>query len=154
MKRLSEGQFGAALRSCDVASIVYKPPDDARTWKPCDYMVWINWDNDLRAGSRSIWFEVKDVDAVAAFPFSELRPAQMKGIHDAARIGIPYWLAVYWRRERDWSISDAAKVLAWRDQQESVATSVPRELLVSRFGIDATPATLTSVLKSVLLDDI
>jgi len=154
MKRASEGQFGAALRDCDVASVVYKPPDDARTWKPCDYMVWIAiWDSD-HSGNHSIWFEVKDVDAVDAFPFSELRPSQLAGIEDARRIGIPYWLAVYWRRHKSWTISDAARVVNWRDESITDKTSISRELLMSRFGVDATPSTLSSVLKSVLLGDI
>jgi hypothetical protein len=162
MKRASEGQFGAALRDSDVAGIVYKPPDDARTWKPCDYMVWVTtsdprWDNGTLGPALSIWFEVKDVDAVNAFNFTELRPAQVAGIADAKRAGIPYWLAVYWRRHRSWTISDAAKVMDWR-AASSVTTraprSVSRELLMSRFGVDATPSTLSSVLKSVLLGDI
>ena len=154
MKRPSEGQFGAALRDVDVAMIVYKPPDDARNRKPCDFMAWHhNYDFP-----RSTWFEVKDVDTVDAFPFSELRPSQLQGIRDAERIGIPYWLAVYWRRHRAWTISDAVRVLGWRDDIPALEvrnqTSIPRELLMSRFGIDATPATLTSVLKSVLLGDV
>jgi hypothetical protein len=162
MKRASEGEFGKALRDCDVAGIVYKPPDDARTWKPCDFMVWVQ---DNISGAESVWFECKDVDSVERFAFSELRPSQVQGIRDAERVGIPYWLAVYWRRSQSWTISDAAKVLAWRESTAAEAadyykrdvglpTSIERELLMSRFGIDSSPAMLASTLKSVLLGDI
>ena len=154
-KRASEGEFGKALRDVDVAGIVFKPPDDGRNWKPCDYMVWVQWGE----GVDSIWFECKDVDAVDRFPFAELRPSQLQGIRDAERVGIPYWLAVYWRRHKAWTISDAAKVMRWLEEERRPPnnqnpTSIPRRLLMSRFGIDATPATLSSVLKSVLLGDV
>jgi hypothetical protein len=159
VKRPSEAAFGEALRDVDIASIVYKPPDDARTWKPCDYMVWIE---DYSKLALPFWFEVKDVTRVDAFPFSELRPAQMLGIRDAQRVGLPYWLAVYWRKHRSWTISLAERVLAWREDPDYddrvyggvVPTSIPRELLMSRFGVDATGSTLSSVLKTILLGEI
>jgi len=147
VKRPSEGQFGAALRDVDLNAIVYKPPDDARNWKPCDFMVWLQWGE----GVDPSWFEVKDVTSVNSFAFSELRPAQLAGIRDAERIGIPYWLAVYWRRHGAWTISDAARVVK---EKEGGAKSVSRELLMSRFGVDAEPSNLTSVLKSILLGEI
>lgn len=162
-KRSSEGDFGAALRDVDLQSVVYKPPDDARNRKPCDFMVWHREFNPAcsmtpREEVVATWFEVKDVDAVDAFPFSELRPSQLAGIHDAKRIGIPYWLAVYWRRHKLWTISNAERVLAWREihegsNNEPYPTSIPFTLLESRFGISSTKRQLTSALKQVLLGE-
>lgn len=164
MKRDSEGHFGAALRDCDVAGYVYKPGDRDPNMKPCDFMVWLQGYSQERdhAYVQSVWFEVKDLPptVVNAFPFSELRPAQVAGIRDAERIGIPYWLAIYWRRHKAWTISDATKVMRWRDEENAQLPtiaqpkSIPRRLLNSRFGIDATAATLSSTLKSILLGDI
>lgn len=185
-KRRSEGEFGAALRDVDLNVYVYRPPDPKgpegiSNWKPCDFMLWRHFP-EPDAPTESHWFEVKDVDAVEAFALAELRPSQLQGIHDAARLGIPYWLAVYWRRHRTWTISDAAKLLAWRDDREVVpdrvqeavdflrlhgpaaklpdamllppATSVARSLLSSRFGVDSTPKQLSSTLKAVLLGEV
>jgi hypothetical protein len=145
MKGSSEDRFREALNGIDVRKVVYKPPDDARTWKPCDFMVW---------SPQSTWFEVKDVDTVNTFAFSQLRLAQVRGIGDADRIGIPYWLAVYWRRHRSWTISNATTLLWWRRNQTKPPASVSREALMSRFGVDATPANLGSTLKSILLGEV
>lgn len=166
-KRSSEGDFGAALRDVDLQSVVYKPPDDARNRKPCDFMVWHREFNPAcsmtpREEVVATWFEVKDVDAVDAFPFAELRPSQLAGIHDAQQIGIPYWLAVYWRRHKAWTISKAVDVVRWREIDATASRlprdvplkSVERELLMSRFGVDSSPANLVSTLKSVLLGDV
>lgn len=145
MKRSSEGFFGAALRSVDLALVVYKPPDDARLWKPCDYFSWV----DYGGSPRPDWWEVKDVDAVDVFNAKEIRPSQMQGIDEAARIGIPYHLAVYWRRHRSWTISDAVRVLAHLRSEGRVS----RTLLMSRFGIQSSPSQLGSTLKSVILGE-
>lgn len=162
MKRSSEGDFGAALRASGLAILVYKPPDDARTRKPCDFMVWHKEASDEVVAT---WFEVKDVDTVDTFSFAELRPSQLQGIHDAARIGIPYWLAVYWRRHKSWTVSDAIALVKWRTEStymrpdmrvpiQKPATSISRALLMSRFGIDSPAPLLSSTLKSVLLGDV
>lgn len=148
-KTLAETNLGKALRDIDVASIVYKPPDDARNWKPCDYMVWIAHGS----GALSTWFEVKDVDLVNVFPRSEIRPSQVRGIRDATRVGIPYYLCVWFRKASMWAIADAAKVMGWFDENPD-ATSIKRELLQSRFGVDATNHQLTSVLKSIVLEGV
>lgn len=152
MKGPSEGKFGEALRAVDLSMVVYKPPDDARLWKPCDFMVWLA---DIRVGldggAVPSWFEVKDVKAVDSFPVAEIRPSQMQGIRDAARVGIPYWLAVWWRRHSSWTVSDAVKLIKAYEGQSP--TSIPRTLLMSRFGLESTQAQLTSNLKMVLLGE-
>lgn len=152
MKRTSEATFREALGDVDLRTYIYKPSDRDVNWKPCDYMVWVSltWE-------RSCWFEVKDTDAVNAFPYSELRPAQVQGIRDAERIGIPYWLAIHWRRHKAWTISDAAKVLAYKASVVTdfdIPTSIDRALLMSRFGIESSPANLSSTLKDILTGDI
>jgi hypothetical protein len=170
MKRPSEAEFGAALRAVDLRLYVFKPSDRDINWKPCDFMTWLDsGHDDADAGPGVIrhqvypnWFEVKDVDAVNAFPFSELRPSQYQGIADADRVGIPYWLAVYWRRHKAWTISDAVKVIEWKLQQVAAATdlagiqpkSIDRTLLMSRFGVESSKSLLSSTLKSVLLGEV
>jgi hypothetical protein len=144
VKRGSEAVLGAALRGLDLEVFVYKPPDGVNTnLKPCDFFVWTSGDD--------AWFEAKDTDSVNVFSFREVRPSQWNGIRDAKRLGIPYWVAVYWRRHRHWTISRGADLLALKD---AGATSVTRELLMSRHGVDSTPAMLESTLKSVMLDEI
>lgn len=158
-KLASEGQFGAALRAVDLDVVVFKPGDDMRNRKPCDFMVWyvdggaLLSDTPNRA-AVSTWFEVKDVDAVETFPLAELRPSQLQGIRDAERVGIPYFLAVYWRRHRTWTISDAVKLLAATQGLITIRKSVRRSVLASRFGIDSSPGQLSSTLKAVLLGDL
>jgi len=148
-KGSSEETFGAALRGVDVSIHIYKPPDDARNWKPCDFMVWFKHLADCSAWhTSSAWFEVKSVDALDRFNVNELRPSQKLGIREAGAIGIPYYLAVYWTKHQSWTISVAYKVV-----EHAVAegnTSVKRALLMSRFGIQSAPANLSSTLKDVL----
>ncbi len=159
MKGPSEAEFRKALGATDLSLFVYKPPDDARNRKPCDFMVWIG-----HAGSRasSAWFEVKETDHVNTFPRSEIRAAQLLGIREARRLGIPYWLAIYWRRHRSWTIVDAVKLL----DAESYATEVDgqkvylgvsrvwqRTTLMSRFGVESTTHQLASNLKQVILGE-
>lgn len=154
-KRASEGAFGEALRRTDLRASVYKPPDDARNWKPCDYMVWYSYGDDFdgRVFVRTAWFECKDIDAVETFPLSELRPSQLRGLDDAYRVGIPYFLAVYWRRHRLWTISDLIRFKESVPEGE-VPTKISRNDLMTRFGIESTPAHLTSTLKAVLLGEV
>jgi len=159
MKGVSEGNFRAALSKVDLSLVIYKPPDDARLWKPCDYMV---WQPDGAGGNEGWWFEVKDLDDkhVNTFPLSELRPSQLQGIRDAARVGIPYWIAIWWRRHRSWTVSDAHKITGWWRDEIAVNTdpirkpkSIDRTLLMSRFGLESTQAQLSSNLKMVLLGE-
>lgn len=159
MKRPSEAEFGKALRQVELQSYVYRLPDPkggegVSNWKPCDFMVWLA--RPLQPPPVSAWFECKDTDAVARFPIADMRPSQLAGIKDAHRLGIPYWLAIWWRRDRIWTISDAVKVLDWFDlgEGEKRPTSIPRTLLESRFGVDAGRNQLTSTLKSILLGEV
>lgn len=166
-KRDSEAKFGAALRDVDLASFVYRPPDAPGTplQKPCDWMVWhLGFEPDwAQPRARSTWFECKDVDAVNTFNFSEVRAAQLNGIREARRLGIPYWLAIYWRRHHSWTISDAIRIFdlgSWFVEHEGERVfvgrgkSISRALLMSRFGIESKPHELPSVLKGVLLGEV
>jgi hypothetical protein len=157
--RASQGEFGKALRAVDLSLYVYRPEDprgreSVGNRKPCDFMTWV-------AGSppTAQWFEVKDVDAVDRFAFAEFQPAQIAGIATARRLGIPYWVAIYWRRAKMWTISDGIRMLEWRAEVsqgrvQATPTSIPRELLMSRFGVDSTNQQLSSTLKAVLLGDV
>ena len=102
MKGTSEARIRAALRAglADGAGLALKLPDDARNWKPADYLIWRRW------GDRTVscWLEVKDTDAVATWPLSDLRASQRRGILEARRLGIGYWLAVWWRRSATWTL--------------------------------------------------
>jgi len=180
-KRPSEAAFGRALRDVDLSMYVYRPPDPksgegVSNWKPCDFMAWhktadavhMSWSAagkiegvDAAVIAVSTWFECKDTDAVDRFPFADIRPSQLAGIRDAARMGIPYWLAIWWRRHSSWTISNAIKLLEWRHEQETLPhrrpagpTSVERTLLMSRFGTQSNQTQLTSNLKAVLLGEV
>lgn len=52
MKGQSEATVRAALTRLaeDMPMVVYKPPDDARNWKPADFLVW--WGPDARESTR------------------------------------------------------------------------------------------------------
>lgn len=161
-KRLSEGFLGAALRQVDLPIVVWKPPDDARNWKPCDYMVWVAGSDhyyDASTPATPLWFEAKDVTAVDIFNWRDVRPSQLTGIREARRVGIRYYLAIYWRRHQHWTVSDAVRLLAWADELERengdpVPVRFRRQDLTSTLGIDSTPGQLASVLKSILLGDV
>lgn len=167
-KRPSEGELGAALRNVDGLKVhVLRLPDPksgegVSNWKPADFIVWVSyvrWNGEPDTDATTThWVEAKDTDAVARFPYSDIRPSQLAGIRDAERMGIPYWLAIYWRRSREWTISDAIRVLAWqRDQisgEETSVKSIPKTLLESRFGISTSKAQLSSTLKGVLSGEV
>ena len=169
-KRPTEGELGAALRNIDGLAVeVYRPPDPkgpqgVSNWKPADYLVWVRESTDAYPGKPIVgshWFEVKDLDGWGGFPFRELRPAQIAGIHSASRIGIPYWLCVWWRRHDEWTISDAVKVLAWREEEghqravpARLVTSIPWTLLASRFGVTSSKSQLASTLKGVITGEV
>lgn len=168
-KRPSEAAFGAALRAVDLAIEVERLPDPhtgagVTNWKPCDYLSWhaslagSTDENEAVLMAASTWWECKDTDAARAFAFADIRPSQIAGIQRAHRVGIPYRLAIFWQRGREWTISDAWRVLQWRDAQIVEArsdnvTSIPRTLLESRFGVSCSPANLSSTLKAVLLGE-
>lgn len=141
-KGASEGQVRAALSSMDLLSIVYKPPDDARNWKPCDFMVW--WASS--DGPQCAWLEVKDTPAKDVFALSQIRQSQRLGIVQAHEVGIPYLLVVHWSRWKLWTISDAWAVM------ESAGLSATRLELMTRYGVDAQPRDLASTLRVVLLE--
>lgn len=99
MKGDSEARVGAAIRAI-TGAYAYKPPDDARNRKPCDFFVWRRaierpndvWDLPLEC----TWVEVKD-QMGTSLPASGIRSSQRAGVAEAMRLGIPYWLVVRWR---------------------------------------------------------
>lgn len=167
MKRPSEAAFGKALRDVDdsVPTYVYRLPDPkmpagVSNPKPCDFMAF-SWSEAGTIGPDGIpfrfvdvaWFEVKDITAVEMFNASaELRPSQVQGIRIAQRIGIPYWVAVYWRRHKSWTISDGIRIR--QHLLETGDNSVSRDLLQTRFGVQAFPRDLTSTLKSLMAGEV
>lgn len=167
-KRPSEAAFGVALRAVDesVPIYVYRVPDPkfgggVTNWKPCDWMVWtlahsIDFATDP-PGSAPLklvdvaWFETKDSDAIKTFSWTEIRKSQMQGVRTAKRIGIPYWLAVYWRRYKLWTISDAVRMLPAIERGDR---NISRDLLQTRYGVASSPLQLTSTLKSILAGEV
>lgn len=156
MKRDSEGKFGKALRDVDLPTYVYKIPDvpGPTNFRPCDYLVWFDhgFGEPLSGDARSAWFECKDIDALNSFNLNLIRPAQRRGVDEARFLGVPYWLAIYWRRRNLWTISDMAKVV-----DTKIWGLVPVSLtftdLSARYGIDSSPAQLAMNLKAVLLGE-
>lgn len=160
-KSRSELAFGKALRDVDqdVPTYVYRPPDvpNPSSRKPCDFMVWSLSTYDPATSSEHFvdvaWFECKQLAKAVAesFPFRLIEPSQRQGIRTAKRIGIDYWLAIYWQRHEHWTISDAVRLEATGMLD---TRSISRTLLMTRFGIDTEPAHLMSTLKGILAGEV
>lgn len=157
MKRGSEDRVREALSDMDLDTWIYKPPDDARNWKPADYIVWVNppdppelksgtQDRLLLAIAKTSFVEVKDVDAVRLFNLKELRPAQKNAILRSAVMGIPYWVVVWWRRHGKWTISPGIRLV-------EAGRSLTFVEMTSSHGIEAEPHLLASTLRMVLVDE-
>lgn len=142
MKGTSEAKVRAALTRLaeDMPMVVYKPPDDARNWKPADFLVWLN-------GQQSAMIEVKDNRGLNTYPLADLRPNQRKSIHEAAAIGLPYWLVIWWRRRNAWTVSNAVRLLTEADYDFS---SVGWQQLAGIWGVDCTTETLPSTIGAAL----
>lgn len=132
----------------DEPIFAYKPPDDARNRKPCDFFVWMP--------GHTAWVEVKETRQLTRWPIDELRPAQRLGITLARKVGVPYLLVIRWTSDEFpswWTLSDGAKVLEWiRDNPGE--KSVPVELLKSRFGVDCRPHELGSFIRAAMMGEL
>lgn len=149
-KGSSEARFREALGSIPDVRYVYKPADDGRNWKPCDFMVWFrDEEEDLPAPCQSAWLEVKDAGkALRSWNAkSQLRPSQRNGIRDADEMRIPYWLAIWWPRAGRWTISDATRM----DLGEPSFTFMQ---LSSALGVECVPSMLASTIRMALLGGI
>jgi hypothetical protein len=153
MKGSSEAKVRAALNDMDLEAIVYKPPDDARNWKPADFLVW--WDNNELAGAphipRSAMIEVKESPNRYTFPIRLLRPSQLLGIRQAQEIGLPYLLVIWWPALASWTVSNAQQVV---DQIGDTATSLDYAWLSSVAGMDCATRDLAPILRSALLGEV
>src|SRR5512137_642133 len=90
-KGSSEATVAKALADIDDPIVaVWKPPDDARNWKPADYLVWFD--------GRAAMIEVKDCPAMRGFPFDQLRPTQRAWAYRCRQTGTPYLLVIHWQR--------------------------------------------------------
>lgn len=122
--------------------VVFKPADDSRNWKPCDYMAWWkSYDETVAAKDQgcAAWIEVKQNDRLRAWK-PELRPAQAAGAKQAAEIGLPYIVAVYWKKRNYWTLH----------QWSATLPAMTFEEAVSRYGVGTMPSTLSVVLAGVL----
>lgn len=144
-KGTSETHVRAALNNMDLDAIVYKPPDDARNWKPADFLVW--W----RDGAAMI--EVKQASGRYTFPLRNMRPSQTLGIRRAAEIGLPYFLVIWWPLLKSWTISNAHQVLDWTISNPE-RSSLDYGWLNSVAGMDCTTHDLASILRSALLGEV
>jgi hypothetical protein len=168
MKGPSERIFREALGKVDIDPLeIYKPPDDARNWKPADFLVWWHIGSGMDSGvvyddSRSAWIEVKATNNKAVWPFADLQPTQVLAIRKAKRLGIPYFIAIRWNGDRQWSLVDAIRLLDYMDEAgaatfDGQATlhkreGVARGLLESRFGVGCTVGQLASTIKVALIE--
>lgn len=116
MKGPSEGRIGSLLRA--TGCFAYKPPDDARNWKPCDFMVWVR---DMRP--KSFWVEVKSSPS-PSLPARDLRPSQLAGVAEAMRLGISYWLVVSWTGWGDWT---AVELTALQQGTDAWVKTLPHD---------------------------
>lgn len=90
-RKTSEIVVGNALRSMDLRSLVFKIPDDARNRKPADFMV------GMERG-RLAFVEVKTNPNTRSFPLRAIRAEQLLAMQACHRLGIPYWLVVWWHK--------------------------------------------------------
>lgn len=165
MKGTTEDKVRDALKAIDLSGLTYfKPPDDARNWKPCDFFVWWakgqvwNHTDPPIPVVGAAWIEVKDVQAARTFNLDkELRPSQRGGIAAATAAGVPYWIVAWWRSRKRWTISDAAAVMAAPPAAAGLEPGhggVDYEILGSRFGAIAEQRSLASTLKLALLEEL
>jgi hypothetical protein len=144
-KGSSEATVAKALSEIDDPIVaVWKPPDDARNWKPADYLVWYS--------TYAAMIEVKDCAALRGFPLSDLRPTQRAWAWRCKEVGIPYLLVIHWQRTQDWTISDTLKVLEW-EREDVFHKSVPRALLQGGFGVQTDGRLLAATLRLALLGE-
>ena len=168
MKGPSERIFREALGKVDIDPLeIYKPPDDARNWKPADFLLWMPGGllavnvaaGDVPVSATSAWIEVKATNNKAVWPFADLQPTQVLAIRKAKRLGIPYFIAIRWNGDRHWSLVDAIRLLDYIDTIDdpegaggSRQKGCPRALLESRFGVSATVGQLASTIKVALIE--
>jgi hypothetical protein len=186
MKGPSEGKVREALEALavDMPLLFYKPPDDARNWKPADFLVWwgvsaanMTWVlkggesfeipkpgrievmpagasiEVLRTGAGSAFIEVKDNPNLRGYNTVDLRPVQRAWMRHAARIGVAYWLVMWWHKRHLWSVSDAAKVIHAIDSNPSTPT-FPFSLFITEYGVDTDTAHLAGTLGAALRGEI
>jgi hypothetical protein len=150
-KGSSEGLFREALNKIDFdPTFIFKPPDDARNWKPADYFLWFPVSFGAPAGSS--WFEVKETPNLKTFPLAEIRPSQWRGIATAKRLRLPYFLAIRWKRDGMWSLVDAVRLIVWIEAQQMRPASVDRVALESRFGVSSTVGQLPMMIRAALTE--
>lgn len=157
--KYSEGKVREALLAAmDLEEIhLYKPVDVAggQNPKPADFMAW--WSGEYlpsAAGvdvARSAWIEVKQSPSARTFPLREVRASQRQGMRVAQRVGLPYWLAVYWPSGiTSWTITRGIDVLAALD----VGTvSLRRGTGAGAFLVECLSAQLGSMLRACLLGE-
>jgi hypothetical protein len=145
VKGSSEATVAKALADIDDPIVaVWKPPDDARNWKPADYLVWFN--------GKAAMIEVKECAALRGFPFDQLRPTQRAWARRCDEAGIPYLLVIHWQRTHDWTISDTMKVIKW-EREDVFHKSIPRALLQGAFGVQTDGRLLAATLRLALLGE-
>lgn len=150
-KGSSEGLFREALNKIDFdPTFIYKPPDDARNWKPADYFLWFPVSFGAPAGSS--WFEVKETPNLKTFSFADVRPSQWRGISTAKELKLPYFFAIRWKRDGMWSLVDAVRLFDWLIAQDPRPASVTRVALESRFGVSCTVGQLPSMIRAALME--
>jgi len=151
VKGNSEARIRAALNDLNLEVLVYKPPDDARNWKPADFLVWWRDPDYFRQGSAMI--EVKESPGKLTFPVRDLRPSQRLGMAQAGKVSVPYWLVIWWPQLTKWTISEGARVLVYLETVPS-ATSLDYMWLSSTAGTDCATRDLAPILRSVLLGEV
>lgn len=129
--------------------LVYKPPDDARNWKPADFIAWHHLEG---SPPGSAFIEVKQTDVLYGWQPSDprrgLRPSQTVHAHAALAIGIPYLVVIHWKRRSCWTVSGVRPFLAEPDRKFTF------EELSSSHGIRVWPKHLGSTLRLALAGEL
>lgn len=149
-RKYSETKVREALSAMDLDVVVYKPVDNAgraQNTKPADFMVWWHAEGIVSSGAMSAWLEIKECPNLDSFPFSLIRPSQWAAMRDAERIELPYYLVVYWKARKLWTVTTSRRLLA---ADEAGDVSMARV----RFPLECRPAELENHLRGVLLGEI
>lgn len=157
MTSYSEDQVKAALARID-GLLVYKPPDDARNWRPADFLIW--WDGNVLKGAPKIpragMLEVKQNDRKLIWHWTgggaeSLRPSQLAAVAKCNALGMPYFVAVYWKSRRYWTLHRIDQWLGIGIPY--VDTPLRWEDAITRYGVGAAPVNLADTLAGLIHGD-
>lgn len=153
----AESKVREALARID-GLLTYKPPDDARNWKPADWLLW--WDANELLGAPPItrcgMLEVKQNDRQRIWHWTQggsesLRPIQLAAVARCRTLGMPYFVAVYWKGRSYWTLHRVDRWLGI--DGPTVETPISFDDAVTKYGVGTAPANLLATLSGLIRGD-